>query len=36
MTTSLAGIEGVDAVDIPTDRAGLIAWLDQNCNIDNG
>ena len=31
-----AGIEGVDAVDILTDRAGLIAWLNQNCNIDNG
>jgi hypothetical protein len=30
------GPEGVDAVEIPTDRRGLLAWLNANISTDNG
>ena len=30
------GPEGVNAVEIPTDRAGLLAWLNAHFNSDNG
>ena len=30
------GVETVDAIDIPTTRKGLIAWLNRNFNTDNG
>lgn len=26
----------VDAVEIPTDKSGLVAWLNHNFNTDNG
>jgi hypothetical protein len=30
------GPEGVEAVDVPTDRAGLLEWLNREFNADNG
>jgi hypothetical protein len=33
---SASGPEGVEAVDVPTDKAGLLLWLNANCNTDNG
>ncbi len=27
---------GVEAINVPTNKAGLIAWLNQNFNTDNG
>lgn len=33
---SACGPEGVEAVEIPTDRKGLIEWLNQNLSSDNG
>lgn len=26
----------VEAVDVPTDKRGLLSWLNSNCNSDNG
>lgn len=31
-----SGYEGVTKEDIPTDKAGLISWLNNNFNTDNG
>lgn len=31
-----AGPEGIEEVTIPTDKAGLIDWLNRNLNRDNG
>lgn len=30
------GPEGVEQIDIHTDKAGLIRWLNYNLNTDNG
>jgi hypothetical protein len=30
------GPEDVDVVDVPTDRAGLLAWLNAHFDCDNG
>lgn len=30
------GPEGVELVEIPTDKTGLIRWLNRNCESDNG
>lgn len=30
------GPEGVEAVEIPTDKAGLLGWLNQHFTTDNG
>ena len=30
------GPEGISAEEIPTDKAGLIDWLNDNLNTDNG
>lgn len=30
------GPEGVDAIDVPTDKAGLICWLNAHVDSDNG
>jgi hypothetical protein len=30
------GPEGIEVVDIPTDKAGLIEWLNHNLSTDNG
>ena len=27
-------LEGYDQVDVPTDKAGLLEWLNKNANID--
>jgi hypothetical protein len=31
-----AGPEGVSLVDVPTDKRGLIEWLNTNLTTDNG
>lgn len=30
------GPSGVEAIDVPTGKVGLIYWLNQNLNTDNG
>lgn len=30
------GPESVESVDVPTDRAGLLQWLNSRVNVDNG
>lgn len=30
------GVEDVEPVDVPTDRAGLVSWLNTHFNTDNG
>lgn len=30
------GVESVEPVDIPTDKAGLLGWLNRNFDTDNG
>lgn len=30
------GPEGVELVDVPTDKAGLLTWLNINVDTDNG
>lgn len=30
------GVEDVARIDLPTDRAGLLSWLNRNLNHDNG
>jgi hypothetical protein len=32
----VGGPEGIDVEDIPTDKAGLIKWLNHNLSTDNG
>lgn len=31
-----SGPEGISAVEIPTSKAGLLAWLNRNFTSDNG
>lgn len=31
-----SGPEAVEAVDVPTDKAGLLQWLNSNLSSDNG
>lgn len=30
------GVEAVEAIEIPTTKAGLLAWLNRNVKTDNG